>query len=281
MPPAETERRRLDALPTPLLARAATPYVALSGAANVVMQLSRPEVGYGVKDSPVEEAALFNHPRRRQRTTVGFLAVAVHGTAAERAAYRRATNRSHAQVRSAPGADPAYHAFDPVLQRWVAACIYRGFEDAYQAVHGPLAAQREAFYREGVIFGGMLQMPAELWPADRDAFEEYWQAALREVRVDDAVRDYLLRVIRMEYLGERVARRVARPRTWLTTGFLPAPFREAMQLSWSAADQRRFDRFGRGFAAVVRRSPERFRCAPFAGAIRDVRRRLAAEEPLF
>ncbi len=277
----DTERARLDALPTPLLARAATPYVALSGAANVVMQLSRPQVGYAVKDSPVEEAALFNHPRRRQRTTVGFLAVAVHGTAAERAAYRRAVNGSHAQVRSAPGAEPAYHAFDPELQRWVASCIYRGFEDAYVAVHGPLGALQEEFYRQGVVFGAMLQMPADLWPPDRAAFEEHWRASLGAVRVDPSVREFLMRVVRMEYLGDRVARRVARPRTWLTTGFLPEPFREEMGLAWSEADQQRFDRLTRRVGALVRCSPARVRTAPFGSAIRDVRARLAEGRELF
>jgi uncharacterized protein (DUF2236 family) len=277
----DTERARLDALRTPLLAQAATPYVALSGAANVVMQLSWPQVGYAVKDSPVEEAALFNHPRRRQRTTVGFLAVAVHGTAAERAAYRRAVNGSHARVRSAPGAEPAYHAFDPELQRWVASCIYRGFEDAYEAVHGPLGPLAEEFYRQGLVFGTTLQMPAELWPSDRAAFEDYWREALGSVAIDEPVRDYLTRVIRMEYLGDRVARRVARPRTWVTTGFLPEPFREPMGLTWSAADQQRFDRFTRRVGTVIRRAPARVRTAPFGSAIRDVRRRLAEGTPLF
>ena len=280
MPPG-SERDRLDALPTPLLARAATPYVALSGAANVVMQLSWPEVGYAVKDSPVEEAALFNHPRRRQRTTVGFLAVAVHGTAAERAAFRQAVNGSHARVRSAAGARPAYRAMDPELQRWVGACIYRGFEDAYEAVHGPLGADREAFYRQGVIFGGMLQMPAALWPEDRAAFEDYWREALGRVAVDGPVRDYLMRVIRMEYLGDRIPRYVARPRTWLATGFLPERFREEMGLSWSARDQERFERFSRRTGTLIRRAPARVREAPFRAAIADVRRRLVEGTALF
>ncbi len=280
MPPV-TERARLDALPTPLLAKAATPYVALSGAANVVMQLSWPQVGYGVKDSPVEEAALFNHPRRRRRTTVGFLAVAVHGSAEERAAYRRAVNGSHARVRSAPGAEPGYHALDPLLQRWVGACIYRGFEEAYEAVYGPLGTELEEFYRQGVIFGGMLQMPAALWPADRAAFEDYWRDSLDRVSIDPAIRAYLIQVIRMEYLGERISRRVATRRTWLTTGFLPAPFREAMGLALTPDEQRSFDSFTRRTAAVIRRSPARVRAVPFGAGIRDVRRRLATGTPLF
>src|SRR4051812_782663 len=146
----------IDALDTSLLAQGAGIFTALSGTANVIMQLSRPEIGYAVKDSVVTEGNLFTNPGRRRRTTVGFLAVAVLGTAEERAAFRRATTRSHAKV---PG------AFDPELQRWVAACIYRGFEESRTLVHGPMAGTaREEFYRQGSIFGAMLQMPPELWP---------------------------------------------------------------------------------------------------------------------
>ena len=177
----------LDDLDTTLLSQGASIFTALSGTANVVMQLSRPEIGYGVKDSVVTEGSLFGNPRRRRRTTVGLLAVAVLGTPAERAAYRNAVNGSHARVRSAPGEQPAYSAFDPDLQRWVGACIYKGFEESREYTFGPLqGAEREQFYRQGVIFGGMLQMPAEMWPPDREAFEDYWRAGLGRARIDAA-----------------------------------------------------------------------------------------------
>ena len=88
-----------------------------------------------------------------------------------------------------------------------------------------------------------------------------------------------MRVIRMEYLGDRVPRYVARPRTWLTTGFLPEQFREEMGLSWSTRDQARFDRFTRRIGTLIRRSPARVRDAPFRAAIVDVRRRLAEGDP--
>src|SRR3954447_18008679 len=127
-----------DGLDTSLLAQGASVFTAPSGTANVIMQLSRPEIGYAVKDSVVTEGNLFTNPRRRQRTTVAFLAVAVLGTAEERATFRRATNRSHAPVRSAPGAPLTWSAFDPALQLWVAAWIYRGFEESRAFVHGPL-----------------------------------------------------------------------------------------------------------------------------------------------
>ena len=38
-------------------------------------------------------------------------------------------------------------AFDPELQRWVGACIYRGFEESREYTFGPLrGAEREEFY---------------------------------------------------------------------------------------------------------------------------------------
>jgi uncharacterized protein (DUF2236 family) len=269
----------VDDLDTRLLAQGANVFVALSGTANVVMQLSRPEVGYGVKDSPVADARLFGNPRRRRRTTASFLAVAVLGNAEERAAYRKAVNGSHAQVRSE--AEPAYSAFDPELQRWVGACLFRGFEQAREYVFGPLrGAEREEFYRQGVIFGGMLQMPAALWPADRDAFEEYWRDGLDQARIDASVGTYLHRVIRMEYLQRTVPEPVLRLRRWLVSGYLPDPLRTRMGLDWSPAQQRRFDAFNRSLGRTVRRMPESRRQWLFTRELADVRARIAAGQDL-
>lgn len=264
-------RAAIDGLATPLLARAATPYLALSGTANVVMQLSRTEVGHGVKDSRVVGARLFDDPVRRRRTTIGYLAVAVHGTAAERSAYRRAVNRSHAEVVSLAGEEPAYSAFDPELQRWVAACLYRGFEEASEAVHGPLGATAATFYAEGVVFGGLLQMPAEMWPNDRAAFEDYWRCGLAAASIDESTRAYLMRVIRLEYLPRRVPGFVADRRVWLTTGFLPPELRIQMHLSWTRRDAERFARWTARAAGLVRRLPEKHRGRPFTSSIADLR----------
>ena len=264
---------QIDHLDTALLAQGASIFTALSGTANVIMQLSRPEIGYAVKDSVVTEGNLFSNPDRRRRTTVGFLAVAVLGRAEERAAFRRATTRSHARV---PG------AFDPELQRWVAACIYRGFEESRAFVHGPLVgAEREEFYRQGAVFGAMLQMPLALWPADRDAFEEYWREAITTAQVDDTMRAYLLRIVRLEYVRRPVPAAVVRLRLWLTTGYLPPELRVAMGLPWSPRQQRRFDRFNRLVGTVVRPLPGHRQAWPFTRSMAEIRGRLAQGEDLF
>ena len=52
----------------------------LAGPANVIMQLARPGVGYGVLESRVESGRADLHPIKRARTTFTYLAVAVAGT---------------------------------------------------------------------------------------------------------------------------------------------------------------------------------------------------------
>ena len=51
----------------------------LAGPANVIMQLARPGVGYGVLESPVQSGRVDKHPYKRARTTFSYLAVAVWG----------------------------------------------------------------------------------------------------------------------------------------------------------------------------------------------------------
>jgi Uncharacterized protein conserved in bacteria len=275
-------RRELDALDTSTLRRAANWFVLAGGTANVIMQLSRPPVAYGVMDSPVTEGNLFTNPKRRARTTVSYLAVTMLGTADERAEMRRATNRSHARIRSAAGARPAYDAFDPELQKWVTACLYVGAENAYRLTYGDLAPdERERFYREGMVFGTTLQLPAEAWPATRDDFGAYWDRSLDELEMDDRTREYLLRIVRLEYLGRRIPDRVLRLRTRLVGGHLGPRFRDLLGMPWDDGEQARFDRFNARLAGFLRRAPRAVREAPLARQLRDVRRRMTAGIPLF
>ncbi len=53
-----------------------------AAAANVVMQLAWPGVGYGVVESKVDSGSILKHPWKRLRTTSQYLAVAVFGSEA-------------------------------------------------------------------------------------------------------------------------------------------------------------------------------------------------------
>ena len=141
----------------------------LAGPANVIMQLARPGVGYGVVESRVESGRIDRHPIKRARTTFTYLAVAAQGTDEQKAAYRRAVNGAHAQVYSTKESPVSYNAFDPELQMWVAACMYKGVDRHLQDLRrrDGRRGRRAHLFEEGVALGTMLQVPAEMWPADQ------------------------------------------------------------------------------------------------------------------
>lgn len=244
----------------------------LAGAANVIMQLSWPEVGYGVIESTVDSGKVTSHPLKRARTTFTYLSVALLGTDEERRTYRHAVNRSHAQVHSGPDSPVPYNAFDPELQRWVAACLYQGMVDVVTRFRGPLDdARADALYEAAKPLATTLQVRPALWPQDRHAFERYWEASLDHVRIDPPVRQYLVDLATLRFMPAPVRLLQGRVNLFLTTGFLPAPFRQAMELAWSPEDQRRFDRMVGVVAAVSRRLPPAVRALPFNAFLWDFR----------
>jgi uncharacterized protein (DUF2236 family) len=257
----------------------------LLGPANVIMQLARPGVGYGVMESRVEGGRIDLHPIKRARTTFTYLAVAMAGTDTQKAAFRRAVNRAHAQVYSTPDSPVQYNAFDLDLQLWVAACLYKGGVDFYRMFIGEMDDRdADRHYQEAVVLGSTLQVPPEMWPADRAAFERYWNEQLEKVHIDDAVRDYLYPIavgrIQVLRLPEFVRRQPEKPGLLLTAGFLPQRFRDEMRFSWDTATQRRFDRLIAVLRTVNNAMPRFVRRFPFNLLLRDLDRRIKAGRPL-
>lgn len=257
----------------------------LAGPANIVMQLSRPGVGYGVVESRVDSGRVDLHPIKRARTTFTYLAVATKGTDMQKAAYRRAVNRAHAQVYSTAQSPVRYHAFDTELQLWVAACLYQGAVDIYRVFIGEMDERTaERHYRDAMSLGTTLQVPPAMWPPNRAAFDEYWRDSLDKVHIDDTVREYLLPIAAARIRGVPLPGAAQR---WsdgmsllITTGFLPQRFRDEMRLPWDARKQRQFDRL----MAVVRTAnnlmPRPVRQFPFNVLLEDVNWRIRTGRPL-
>ena len=257
----------------------------LLGPANVIMELSQPGVGYGVMESRVESGRIDRHPIKRARTTFTYIAVANAGTDTQKAAFRRAVNRSHAQVYSTPDSPVSYNAFDPELQLWVTACIHKGGIDFYRTFVGELDDEEaDRLHRQGMSLGTTLQVPAEMWPADRAAFDKYWQESLDKVHIDDAVRDYLYPIAASRVRGVRLPRRLRElsegASLFITTGFLPQRFRDEMRLPWDAVKQRRFDRLMAVLASVNGMLPRIVRQFPFNLMLWDLDRRIRTGRPL-
>jgi uncharacterized protein (DUF2236 family) len=245
-----------------------------AGAANVVMQLSWPGVGYGVVESKVESGSLIKHPWKRARTTFSYLAVAILGSAEDRTAFREAVDAAHRQVRSGPDSPVTYSAFDRDLQMWVAACLFVGLEDTYQLLRGEMTDElAEHFYRSAFTLGTTLQVSEDQWPATRRDFDRYWNDACQRVVVDDVVRSYLQDLINLRMVSPLMRIFVPLLR-FLTAGFLAPVFREALQVDWTPGQQRRFEYLFLMVAFVNRFLPKFIRQGGSYLLLADVRRRI-------
>ncbi|MFL6083973.1 MAG: oxygenase MpaB family protein [Mycobacterium sp.] len=218
------------------------PAAVLLPAANVIMQLASPGVGYGVLESPVDSGNVYKHPLKRARTTGTYLAAATMGTDADRALIRKEVDRVHAMVRSTESSPVPYNAFDPRLQLWVAACLYRYYVDQHEFLYGPLDDESaDAVYQDAKRLGTTLQVRDDMWPPDRAAFDEFWKRSLDGLRIEPPVREHLHGVAAMAFLPAPL-RLLAGPfNLFATAGFLPAEFRSQMRLSWTASQQRKFE----------------------------------------
>jgi uncharacterized protein (DUF2236 family) len=119
-----------------------------------------------------------------------------------------------------------------------------------------------------------------MWPADRAAFEAYWQAGVERVRMDDVSRRYLQNLTLFRGLPKPLRRVAYLTSSTLTLGWLPERFRDELGLPWTERDQARFERMTKVLAAMNRVSPRPVRQLPMRMYLWDVRRRLATGRPV-
>jgi uncharacterized protein (DUF2236 family) len=242
------------------------------GGRAILLQLAHPAVGHGVAD----HSDFADRPLSRLHGTMTYLYAIVFGTSAERAHVRREVGRAHRPVRSEPGADIDYDAFDPSLQLWVAATLYDSAMTIFERIHGPLPdAVADALYQEYAVVGTALQMPRELWPDDREAFGRYWADALETLVVDDATRSVaqqLLHPVKAPW-WLRAVMPLAR---LVTAGSLPPTVRRQFDLPWGARSARRYDRVMDVASAIVPHLPARLRHVLRDGYLRRMRAAMAA-----
>ena len=270
-----------DATEERLLRRLDGVAVFLGGPANVIMQLSWPEVGYGVVESRVHSGSAMKRPFKRFRTTIGYLGVALLGTDELRDAFREAINGQHRQVRSTPESPVRYNAFNRELQLWVASCLYYGSRDFVVRMHGPMSDhEEEVLLRSAARLGTSLQVPEDMWHSDRAAFEGYWAEGLARVRIDPPVRKYLMTILDHEILPFPLNKIAGPLGRWVNTGFLPAEIRDAMGLSWSTRDERRHARLVRLIGRLNEPLPRLIRLFPLNAMMLNLRLRHRFGKPL-
>lgn len=247
---------------------AAESVLVAAGGRAILLQLANPGVGRGV----AEHSDFATRPLDRLVRTLEYVYTVVYGRADQVAAVVKAVSRAHGPVRSAPDAsEPRYSAFDPRLQLWVAATLYDSAIDMHERVYGSLDdASAEQIYHDYAVLGTALQVPDDLWPADRAAFRDYWDHELESLRTDASTRQVGRSLLHPTAgpLWLRAAMPLAR---LVTSGLLPPSVRDAFELPWSPARRRIFTAVMTVVRVVYPRLPRALRHLPRDRALRAAR----------
>jgi uncharacterized protein (DUF2236 family) len=239
-----------------------------AGGRSILLQIADPAIGHGV----ARHSDFASRPLDRLRGTLTYVYGVVFGTPEEAAVATRRVNLAHGPVAGPAGEGrPAYSAFTPELQLWVAATLYDSAITMRELVFGPLDdATADELYQEYAILGTALQVPPELWPRDRAAFALYWRERLTQLRTDATTRGVAHDLLypRIAPLWLRLLMPLGR---FLTAGLLPASVRDLFELPWSPRSQRRFDRLIRVIAVVYPALPRRLRHWPKNHYLRSLR----------
>ena len=244
--------------------------ILLAGAGRaILLQIANPAIGHAI----AEHSNFSTRPLDRLRTTMTYVYAVVYGSEEQLAAVTHSVNQAHVHVRrQQDGESKGYNAFDAESQLWVVATLYDTAVTVYERIHGRLDDESaDAIYREYSRMGTALQLPEELWPADRAAFRDYWAGCLANLHADDVAigvaRDLLHPTSGAVWL--RMAMPLAR---LMTAGLLPESLRKDFRLPWSERRARQFERTMRLLAAGYPLLPQRVRHWPknhYLGALTD------------
>lgn len=233
---------------------AADSSLVLGGLAAILLQLAHPVVARGVATS-----STFAHdPLKRLRHTLAYVYAVQVGTAEQRARVTRRVDAAHSRVPGARAADP---------QLWVAATLAHTGVRVHELLHGPLpAGLADEIHAASADLGTSLQLPEDAWPADRAAFDRYWESTLSTVDVGDDAR-----AVAAELLAARAAPwwlRLALPAAREFTAVLLPP---ALRAAYGLPDHRRRARAVVTLARVlVRVVPRRARELPSRRLLADL-----------
>lgn len=237
----------------------------LGAGTTVLLQLAMRGVGHGVAD----HSTTLQRPLDRLRTTMTYVYAVTLGSEKEKKAIVRMVNKAHVPVRS-----ETYNAFDPELQLWVAATLYKNGIDRYQQFFGELDdASADNIYRQSAVYGTALQVKPDQWPETRQEFDRYWDGMIETLTSDDRVRGYVRGLLGGGDSPWPV--KLLLPlNSLLARGMLPARIRRELDLPWSPRDQRRYDLVMKLLIAVYRYVPRPVRQFPAAFYLWDMRRRM-------
>ncbi|WP_181408987.1 oxygenase MpaB family protein [Schumannella soli] len=149
----------------------------LGGAAAILLQLGDPVVARGV----AAHSAFARDPLRRLEHTLAYVYAVSLGDDELRRLVAGMVDGAHDGV---PGARDAEH------QTWVAATLCWTGMRTHALLRGPVAAAlADEIVARSERLATALQLPAGAWPADRAAFDAYWDARILALEIGAEARE--------------------------------------------------------------------------------------------
>ena len=213
------------------------------------MQLAHPLIAAGVYDHSSFRATPLAAASRLHATVRAMLALSF-GTDAEREhalhGIRTIHTRVNGHLREAVGVFPAgaaYSAEDPALVLWVHLTLLESIPLAYERFVGTVSAgERDSYCAESAWVATALgARPADVpltWAHASEQLAQMYRSGL--LAVGSQARELSAAV-----LAPRLSRMIPPLASWnrrVGVGLLPPEIRRQYGLSWSDAEQRRFDR---------------------------------------
>jgi uncharacterized protein (DUF2236 family) len=220
------------------------------------MQLAHPGVAAGV----AEHSDFRRRPLDRLVRTLELTLALTFGTRTQMLGAARQINQVHQRVRGT-----GYQATDPRLLLWVHATLIDSALETYSLFVRPLpAADREAYYQEAKLLGGLLGLANSRYPTTLVEFRGYVDEMLgsTELHVDGRARELARAVLRPDVRG--VPPPAFRVLEAVTAGLLPPSLRRDYDLRWGRIERMGFATVRTTLPRILHVLPGRFRQVPQA-----------------
>jgi len=211
--------------------------VAFSGPRALLMQATHPVAFEGF----FAHTGALDAPYDRLRRTAQVLDTIAFGSREDADRATRRVRAMHKQVRgelAAPaGRFPAgtpFAADDPELLLWVLATLVDSALVVYDRYVASMShAERDGYWQDYRVIGGLFGLRDEEMPADIDAFDAYMARMLDgdDLYVTSAARELAIDIV-MRPPVPLARRPVLELVNFITVGLLPAPLRKQYGLSW-------------------------------------------------
>ena len=244
--------------------------VAFSGPRALLMQATHPVAfeGFfahsGALDAPYERLA--RTAKVMDTIAFGSRDEADRATRRVRAMHRRVRGELAAPAGRYPAGTP-FAADDPQLLLWVLATLVDSALVVYDRYVGTLShAERDAYWRDYRVIGGLFGLADDEMPADIDAFDAYMTDMIDgdDLFVTSAARELAIEIV-MRPPVPLIRRPVLELVNFITVGLLPAKLRRQYGLRWNPVRSLAL-RGGAEYAkrVLVPLAPEALRVVPSA-----------------